>query len=166
MKQLKRTSVVDIDGKTFTIQALSFEESLELLPVVHKVMTVYNTELNQEGLFIYAVVQGILDAAEIDKIIKVMAKKTTVDMNDGTEVVVDEELVVRPGRTLLMRNDAERSKALNEVFGGQLELMFPWLDACFELNFKGTMGKMRGAVDHLGNLIEKKMASKAEPKSE
>jgi hypothetical protein len=163
MSRLKRQKIVEIDGKTFTLTALSFEDSLELLPVAHKVMTVYDSELTSEGgLFLFAVLQGALEKADLDKLVEVFAKGTLIE-EAATETP---DGAVCPGRAYVMRNEQERKKALNEVFGGQLELMFPWLDAAFELNFAGTMGKMRGALEHMARLIETRVASKAEPKSE
>lgn len=163
MKPLKRNATLEIEGRTFSITALSFEDTLELLPIAHKVMTVYDTELNQEGgIFLFAVLQGVLESSDLSKLVQVFAKTTLIE-EPSTEGP-DGEL--KPGRTFVMRTEQERTRALNTVFGGQLEAMFPWLDACFELNFAGTMGKMRGALGHMAKLIESRVASKAAPKQD
>lgn len=151
MAHLRRTDSTDIDGKTFKVKALTFEDARKAYSIIQRALPVLAVEdFDEEGGILFACLTGHLTKEDIDVLCEVFAKETMVDFNDPTEG--------KTSRVLKL----SLPEVQDEVFSGALELMYDWLAFCVDLNFKGTLGKMGAA---LRKMAAKKVAQdKAEAK--
>lgn len=152
MAHLRRTDSTDIDGKTFKVKALTFEDARKAYAIIQRALPVLAVEdLDEEGGILFACLTGHLSKEDIDVLCEVFANETTVDFNDPVDG--------KSSRVLkLSLKDVQ-----DEVFSGQLELMYDWLAFCVDLNFKGTLGKMGAA---LRKMAAKKVAQEKEKAEE
>lgn len=149
MSQLLRTEAVEIGNKTFQIRVLPFGESRKVEGVIKRAMGAFDPELGDSAGLLLAGVAGQISDADMDRLVQVFGKATTVDFQDGNDE--------RPSRVLILSDD----KNLGEVFCGQLEDMYTWLDACVQLNFKGLIAKMKGAIIAVAAKAEDKAKAKS-----
>lgn len=152
MSNLLRTDSFELSGRTFQIRVLGFDASRKAYAILHRALAVLgDKDVAEVGSLLMASITGVLSEKEIEELVKIFGEVTIVDFNDADEK--------RSSRRLKPTEEA----VLNELFAGQYEDVFVWLEKCIDLNFANIKAKMAGALELLAKKAEAKKASKAEP---
>ncbi len=134
-------TIVEINGKDFTIAPLPVAEARQVYAKIQRVLVLSaeeSVESSGVGATMWATMAGGLSEEDLDVVIKLCAARTTVDFRDG--------------RVLPLTSAA----AMNAAFEGAIDDLFAWLDASFTVNFAGVLAKMRAAATKAHEAAAKK----------
>jgi hypothetical protein len=142
---LLTTETRTISGKEYTIKVLPSGPARKALARVQKMITVSADAAGEMGLSLtlLAATVGQLPEEDLEFLIGVFAPTTHVNMGDSREAA-----------------PLGNPKIQDELWCGGLEDMYAWLDACIEVNFKGILEKLRGALKAVHAAMD---APKAQP---
>ena len=147
------THTLEINGRHFTVRVLPFREARSVFARLSRLLSMWgDDELKGSGVgpFVWASIGSAVTEDDLAYYCKAFGKETTVDLGDG--------------RVVTLTVDAKgESAAMDNVFAGNLDEMFEWLDFCVRATDGKLIEKMNGA---LVKFSEKRSASKAEPKAE
>ncbi len=143
---LMQVKPVEIDGLVFQIRLLPFGDARIVYSKLQRLMSAFGEEAAEAGLgfFMFAGLAGAINDDDLKLYIDTFGKKTDVALG--------------PNQSVILSDDNNRQL----VFAGRFEMMFAWLDACIEYNFKGVMEKLSAAQRHM----QAKSAAKAKPKQD
>jgi len=123
-----------IGGKTFKITVLSLAEARKAFYLVQPIIQVTGLDEDDSaglgslgGPLMAAMTRGLSEQA-LQECIALFGPTTRVVMSDEREVVLKDPT------------------AQEELFAGQLELLFDWIAACVEINFAGVLAKTQAAA--------------------
>lgn len=123
-----------IGGRKYTIRVLPVVDGRKVYARVQKYMALYSTDIQKEtgmGPLMSIGIHSGLEESEISFLVGVFAPVTTVEL--------DAERTV-------MLGGKDSAKHQDELWAAAYEDMFEWLDACIEINFRGVIEKMKGAL--------------------
>jgi hypothetical protein len=155
MSHLLKTTETTIGGKSYTIRLLSVEQARRILPIVQRAVGSLDPDVDVHGRTLIAGFTGLLSPEDMDKLVNVFAPTTTVDMADRAKAPDGTTL---PARVLRL----DQKTAQDELWGGELELMLEWVDACIDANFGSMIAKTRGVVKALTE-AQARATPKAQP---
>lgn len=125
----------EIGDFEFKVRPISVAKARKVLAVLQK--CVGSLELNKgamDNFLLTAGIGGALTDEDLGVLIDAFGEKTTVSIPSAD-----------PGkepRQVVLSTPA----AQDEVFSGQFEHLYEWLDKCVEFNFAGTLAKMHAVV--------------------
>ncbi len=132
----------EIGGRQYTVRIMSFSEAQPVYKRIERILSV-NPEVVEGagiGLFMLSSLSGGLSEEDLKFCIERFGPTTTVALN-ATQVL-----------------DLATADKRNIVFAQRFEEHFEWLDFCVEVNFEGTIAKMRAAAARHKAAAESKKA--------
>jgi hypothetical protein len=129
MSKLLAQQTRTIDGVDFTISTLSLAESRKIFYKIQGLLQLHNLDVEAAGYdpCMLAALTSALKEEDLQACIDAFAPLTSVQ---------EDELVFY----------LKDKVALDRTFAGRMDLMFEWISACIEVNFKGVIEKMRAAA--------------------
>lgn len=120
-----------IDGRMFEIRPLNVEKGRKVFARSQKLLMLLAEEDKSLGIdpVAFSVMAGALSEEDLAFLCDQFAPTCTVHFSED--------------RVLGL------SKCMDEVFAGQIDVMFEWLVACLDVNFGGYLAKMRCAVKEI-----------------
>ncbi len=144
-----QSTPVELGGYTFQIGLLTFEEARPAYVKLQRLLQANEEvlELAGVGLFMFAGMSNMIDDEELKYYIELFGKHTAV--------------AVSAQQTVFLKDKAARDL----LFSGRIELMFEWLDASTEVNFKSAREKLAAARKRVNAHIAAKVQAEAKPES-
>jgi hypothetical protein len=148
LPQLQSTPV-EIGGATYQIGLLSFEQARPAYVKLQRILQANEEILEQAGigLFMFSSMSNVLDDDDLKFYIDLFGSVTTVAL--GAQ------------QTLFLKNKDARDL----LFAGRIEIMFEWLDAATDVNFKSAREKLTAARKRVNAHIAAKVQAEAATKT-
>lgn len=125
---------VEIGGMDFQLSPVMVGPARKVLPILQRCVGAMElTEGKLENFLITAGLGGMLTEKDVDVLMEVFGAVSTVNIPSSSG---------KDDKRLLLSKEAH----LNEVFAGQMELVYEWLEASIDYNFAGTLAKMHTVV--------------------
>jgi hypothetical protein len=137
---------VEINGLNYKIKPLKTGPAREALAIVQSMLGALEITDGFENIVAVAQTSGVLPSNRLDKLIELFGPTTTVEVPEDDEN--------RPPRELLLGKPAHQ----DELFTGQIEFQYEWLDACIKYNFERVLGKTRAAFEGAAKRMEAQLA--------
>lgn len=137
----------EINGLEYKLRPLTVLAARPIIPILQRCLGAM--ELTQGSLknFLFtAGLGGMLTEQDLDLMVKAFGPSTTVTVPSADG---------KGDRTLVL----DKPGVQDELFGGQLEFMYEWLEACIDFNFAGALAKMYAVV---AATVERAKAAKLE----
>lgn len=128
------TKSYEIGGLDYQLSPLTVSEARPILAILQRctsAMAVTKGEI--KDLVLTCLTGGLLTDGDVDLLVKTFGPKTSVTVPSESN---------KEPRVLLLSKEANQ----NELFAGQFELMYEWIEASIRYNFEGTLAKLYAVV--------------------
>lgn len=130
------TKCKTIGDREYTVRMLPVRDSRKVYQRINKYLVLWaDDKLKDIGCIMFAGLGNLLSDSDLDFMCEVFGSCTSVSVPSG-----DGERVI----SLAVGKDG-KSPGQDELFAGQMEDMFAWLDFAVLANFGGLIEKMLGA---------------------
>jgi hypothetical protein len=124
------TKSYEIGGRDYQLLPLTVAEARPILAILQRGVSAMNVNNGAvKDIVLTCLTGGLWTDADVDMMVKAFGPKTTVTVHDEG---------AKEPRTLLLSKEANQ----NELFAGQFELMYEWIEASITFNFAGTLAKL------------------------
>lgn len=125
-------TIVNIGGYDYTLKPLKTAHAREALAIVHSMLGAMEMTEDFNNIVSVAQVSGVLPDDKLARLVDLFGGYTTVKVPDDKS----------PEPRLLMLSKETHQ---DELFTGQIELQYEWLDASIKYNFERALGKTAAA---------------------
>jgi len=140
-----KSEEIDLIGRKFTIRTLKYGKAREVYSKLQNILLAYvDDEAASFGAVMGAMMGGAISDADFDFIVERFGEETTVvSYVDGKEHVIPRL----------------NKEAREDVFAGEFQAVFDWLEACIQLNFAGVVKKLEAVKPAVAEAKEKLRAA-------